>query len=121
MQIHGTPTTPGVVVLAPRTTVYCAFHDPSDVDCRREDKMWVVRVARGRQTDGQGVMEPHLFLGRRAFQPAAFPLVNPHAGRKIVAFSAYEALMALHPLIESGLQVPPKAIDSLQQEVRSAG
>lgn len=99
--------------------VYCALHDPSDVDCQRKNQTWVIRVARARQNDGRGVMEdrePH----SRAFQPASYRLVHAHAGRKIVAFSAHEAYTALRMLANSGLNVPRHALEQLQHEADMA-
>ncbi len=108
----------GVVVLVRPETVYCAFHDPSDVDCRRQDQTWIIRVAKARQANGHGAMDMAEPRGQ-TFQPATFRLIHPNAGRKILAFSAYEALNALRPLANSGLTVPLKAFERLQQEVLS--
>ena len=95
--------------------VYCALHDPSDVDCQRHQLTWTIRVARARQSNGQGVMDDRE-TGRRGFEPASYRLIHAYAGRKIVVFSAQEALSVLRMLSQSGLNVPPSALERLHQE-----
>lgn len=107
------PTPPGNQQLVRSPTVYCTLQDPSDVDCRRQELTWIIRVARARQHDGKGIMEDRENHGR-AFQPASYRLIHPQAGRKIVAFTAYEAWNILKKLADSGLNIPSSAIEQLE-------